>query len=134
MSREQDCAVFPTLVGSIFMHTPKAVRAEKKMAGFASMPATRVLTVCGWDDGLPKRDYEVKTRPYLVAWKCELTPDGLIQHPAYKKPLSPSDPRLFSPKHGRNGSEPTACFRPDSFYTKVWAEDLVRIARERTRA
>jgi len=50
-----------------------------------------------------------------VAWKCELLADGKIKHPAYLKPLSRDDERLFV-AHGPDGSEPSASFEVDSDY------------------
>lgn len=89
-------------VNTLWSHTAKGVKRGE--------PLDRVFAVV-----------EVATdqgRDYLLAWKCTLLPKGLIDHPAFKRPLRPNDPRLFVAK-GRNGSGPTAMFRPDSLYRQV---------------
>ena len=65
-----------------------------------------------------------RQRPWITAWKTTITPDGIV-HPAFKKPLSPSELETRGTvERGRNGSEPTALFREDSFYIPISVETL----------
>jgi hypothetical protein len=107
-------------VGTLWWHTRKALKHESCVS---VIPSDRIFAVTRVEQqtfdprekGITKRD----RAPYLVAWKCVLLPNGLLDHPAYKRPLKADDPRLFV-KKGRNGSEPSADFNPgDSFY-ELW--------------
>jgi hypothetical protein len=94
-----------TNVGKLYVHTPKAIRA--------GAPSTRVYAVVSTEvdeDGVE----------WLIAWKCKMV-DGKLRHPAfsyYQEPLELTDPRLFVPGY-KNGAEPTAAFRLDSFYKQL---------------
>jgi hypothetical protein len=94
------------LVGTLMKHTPKAVKR--------GCPADRVFAVVEDFKGGKGLEFE---RDGVIAWKCNLLPDGKISHPAFKTPLDRTDPRLFVSGVQQNGSEPTALFVPDSFYT-----------------
>lgn len=74
------------------------------MGGLFSAPDDRVLAVVS------------ASANYLTAWKCEIV-NNKIRHPAYKRLLSPDDPKLFV-QRGRNGEVPTHVFKPDSFYSE----------------
>ena len=84
--------------------------------------------MCPTAKGIKRGDYidslypvvdvvEDQGRKYLLAWKCQITANGRVDHPAYSKStLKFDDPRLFIKKAARNGATPTAMFRPDSLY------------------
>lgn len=91
------------MIGTIFKHSPKAVKAGERFDSV--FPVVAIVQ----DQG----------RSYYLGWKCSILKDGKIKHPAYKRPLSQDDKRLFI-KQGRNGSKPTAMFRPDSFYNSYY--------------
>lgn len=93
-------------VNTLWKHTPKAVRKGE--------PANRVFAVVAvapCDDGSPNW----QRKEWLHAWKCTINADGKLIHPAYDVCLDDDDPRIFTTSSS-NGSEPTAVFRPDSFY------------------
>lgn len=100
---------------TLMCHTPKAIKA--------GAPADRIFAVTWVEDteGLPNGK-KLPCSPVLVAWKCTLLPNGKLDHPAYKHPLDPKNRSLYVLR-GRNGSEPTAVFKPDSFY-KPWSGDV----------
>jgi hypothetical protein len=83
-------------VGKLMRHTAKAVRK--------GLPADRVFAITRVEG------------KYLVAWKCDELADGRLLHPAFKRPLKRGDMRLFRDGVQANGSEPSAMFKPDSFY------------------
>jgi hypothetical protein len=98
---------------TLFMHTAKAVG---RSSAVMSAPDDRVF-LCVETDG----------RQFL-AWKCRLTPRGL-EHPAFKQPLSLNEFALWRGmivNTAHNGSEPTAVFKPDSFYRRVTIEQLCK--------
>lgn len=100
----------------MFRHTPKAVRA--------GCYADRLYLVVAADG------------PWMIAWKIDPVKDlednetGLSwaaalklnkwRHPAFKRPMSLANiVARGNIMKGKNGSDPTACFRIDSFYTEV---------------
>jgi hypothetical protein len=87
------------MIGTLWRHTPKAI---KKVGA----PADRIFAVVEVDG------------KHLVAWKCTELPSGKISHPAFARPLDRTDKRLFV-KKARNGADPTAMFKPDSFYKQL---------------
>lgn len=91
-------------VGKIFKHTDKAVRHGH--------PADRLFLVTHVEE-----DEEGK---FLVAWKATLCGDEKFEHPAYKQKfpihMLVTNPEKFFIAKGRNGSDPTATFVPDSYY------------------
>lgn len=91
----------------IYIHTPKGVRRGE--------PADRVFVVV-----------TIQVNGDLLAWKCTLTRTGYLSHPAFKRPLPLTHDglRRAALLRGRNGSEPTALFRPDSLYREVTLADL----------
>lgn len=105
----------------LYMHTTKAVKAN---SAITIAPEDRVFLVVGQEG---KR---------LIAWKCTLTQDGL-DHPGFPFTALPLT------EHGlnqgafdgiaRNGAEPTAVFKPDSFYREVTLEELKRLASVSTK-
>lgn len=96
------------LVGTLWCHSPKATRR--------GCPPLRVFAIAEADDGKAKDRLDENQPPYVRAWKCELTSDGKLQHPAYKRPLSTTDKRLFQIKVHGSHADPSAMFSPDSFY------------------
>lgn len=89
---------------ALYVHTAKAI--SRNSAHFIA-PGNRVFAVVKkCEDGR------------LFAWKCSWVGNRL-DHPAFPgETLSLTDPRLFVDR-GENGSEPTAVFRPDSFYREI---------------
>jgi hypothetical protein len=82
-------------IGKLFMHSAKAVAAGE--------PADRIFAVTGVDDG------------HLVAWKHNMTKDGIVFHIGLQKELEYGDSRIFCAS-AKNGAKPTAKFKLDSFY------------------
>lgn len=88
-------------------HTRKAVEQGH--------PTDRLFAVVGVDG------------KHLIAWKCEDIGQGTkqVRHPAVPGESTPGygimDTELHDPfiLQGDNGSEPTAAFKPDSFYERV---------------
>ena len=101
----------------LYMHTPKAVRS--------GCPDTRVFLVMP-----PEKSWGIKMKGFMVAWKTTLIPAGL-EHPAFKAVLKLDAVDLARGQlwKGRNGSEPTAVFKPDSFYRKVTLAELRKLAK-----
>lgn len=97
----------------IFMHSAKFLNKNIDLT-------TRVFVVT-------EHSLEGRTRFY-TAWKCTLTPQGLM-HPAYNSPLPLTPDGLLKARMtvASNGSEPTAVFRRDSFYTRVFLSDLLAL-------
>lgn len=96
---------------TLWRHTAKGVARARRARGFMAevltAPADRIFAVVSVDGlGMCK------------AWKCTELPSGMISHPAYEQPLNPNDLKLFI-ERGRNGSEPTAYFKPDSHYKEI---------------
>lgn len=94
----------------LWMSTAKAVRSKDGGIGSAHY-ADRVFLV------VERRGKE------LLAWKCDLVKGGL-SHPAFKKKLKWNELDRGAILKGRNGSEPTALFKPDSHYRRVTIEEL----------
>jgi hypothetical protein len=92
----------------IFMHTQKGVRRD---SAITVAPADRVFLVVRNEKGV--RD----------AWKCELRQEG-VRHPAFKKLLAFDELERGLIWRGRNGSLPTATFKPDSLYRRVTVKQL----------
>src|ERR1700744_5915760 len=90
------------MIGTLFQHSKKAIKQGE--------PSDRVFAVVGIVDD--------QGRSFYLAWKCTRLKNGKISHPAFKEPLDPEDKRLFR-KTSKNGSTPTAMFRPDSRYAVV---------------
>lgn len=127
-------------VGSLFMHTKKAVKAN---SAIVCTPGDRIFVVVGVSPPEPA-EYVICNKPnnpkfgkkvlmsaaigpYLMAWKCTLLPNGNVEHPAYPgKQFKPDDARLFKVKVRGSTSTPTAFFRPDSFYKQLFA--ITRVA------
>jgi hypothetical protein len=98
----------------MYIHTRKAVKRGE--------PADRLFLV-----SYAGRDGN------LIAWKCIITPAGVV-HPAYKAPLKIDRlEKAGELVRGRNGSQPTAVFKPDSLYQKIGPAELeVLIAAAKT--
>ncbi len=96
----------------LFMHTAKAVKRGH--------PADRLFVV------VSSSSYSGRAKVEHLAWKVSITSAGLI-HPAYQPYKKVSLDNLTAmaklPK-GRNGSEPTALFKEDSFYREVTVQDV----------
>lgn len=97
----------------MYMHTDKAVAKGH--------PADRVFLVA---------PYKVDTtgggsQSCHLAWKTTATPEGL-SHPAFKKPLAYTAKEIVKGEKSKakNGSTPTAWFKPDSLYKVVTLEDV----------
>jgi len=90
-------------MNEMYMHTPKAVRHN---SGLIVAPPDRVFLVVN------------SLRGQHVAWKCELTRSGL-RHPGFASVLKFDELERGFILKARNGAEPTAIFKHDSFYKKV---------------
>ena len=58
-------------------------------------------------------------KPYYIGWKCTSLKNGKLDHPAYERPMSTNDPRLFKLKGANRLSDPTAMIRKDSHWKFV---------------
>lgn len=107
------------LVGTIWVHTPKAVRRGAPndrvftVVGVVSPKYTAVYDIVGWG---------------LLAWKLKLTTDGKVLHPddRYQAHRDLTDQLLWVKDRTKSGAEPAAVFSPDSLYRRVTAEELKR--------
>lgn len=99
----------------LYMHSPKAVKRGH--------PADRVFLVTSKQREVGASELARDVVHY--AWKCELRTTGLW-HPAFVKPLKldSTDIARGRVERGRNGSEPTAVFKPDSLYKRVTISEL----------
>lgn len=90
----------------MYMHTSKAVRAGH--------PGDRVFLVVRSEGKLQ------------LAWKCSIDRLG-IKHPAFRVHLKPEALQKGFIDGEKNGTEPTAWIKKDSFYTEVLEADVEKI-------
>jgi len=116
----------------LFIHTKKAVNNGH--------PEDRLLLVIGYERIDPSPDGSLRDRKsgnwikklHFIAWKCEITAEGII-HPEFHtrdahgyckhRPLSVDDVIKKGNTMGKK-SEPTAWFKPDSYYKQITIEEL----------
>ena len=118
-------------IGDLWVHTDKAVRR--------GAPSTMIFLVSA--DGFSENEGEEgrQRQGWIEAWKCEMSTDRGLKHPGGELiddywlyvPFSDSKLRKAAAMQSDSGAEPTALFRPDSFYKKVTIEELKNITRMR---
>lgn len=100
-------------IGTLWKHTPKAVRA--------GCPADRIYAVVAHDIVNKGTKDE---RMMALAWKCDLFSDNIyVQHPAYMKPVKVVELMKMCVQRARNGAKPTATFTHDSFYQPYYRKE-----------
>lgn len=99
----------------MYVHSAKAVRRVSD--AFRTAPSTRLFIVTHVD-GTTKR---------CVAWKCDIVKGAGVQHPAFTRLLSPTTEDIAlaaATTRGAGDEEPSAEFKPDSFYRRVSLADV----------